>query len=836
MQGPDYNVVELQDRLRLVSAVTRRFAEATTDYRRLLDSVAFSLAESIHDSCIVFLLDEERESLGVVAMHSPDARALELLRQAYAERRLQLAEQPGLRHVVTSGQALLVPRLADRPETNPERRRWESQLGLHSVLVVPLSVQGRPIGVLSLSRFLPESPPFSESELELAQSLADHAALAIENARLFAEAAEARRVAEEARETVRRAEAARQQLIETSPHPRYVVDAVSLKILQGNAAALELYGYSREEFLLLSLDDLRHPDDQPRLQGMLQAAGEDHTIGLAKHRRKDGSIIYVEGGSQVSMLDGRPARFVLLSDQTKRVQAERERDASEQRLRRTLDDMKEGYTIMGRDLRYLYVNRAGAEQTHLSREQLLGHTPGELYPGFDGSPIDRALRRAVETGEPQRVENEFQHSDGETGYFDLRIQPVPEGLVVLSIDQTERRRAETRRDSLEEQLRQAQKMEAVGRLAGGIAHDFNNVLSVILGYTEDLLRDAPLGDRRQDVEEIHVAGTRAAALTRQLLMFSRQQMLEPKVLDLNAVLAEMDRMLERALGEGIELVQLPGRGLGRVRADRSSIEQVIMNLVVNARDAMPNGGRVTIETANIVADEAFVRQHLDSKPGPYVLLSVTDTGVGIDPPTRARIFEPFFSTKPREQGTGLGLSTVFGIVQRSGGGIWVYSEVGRGSSFKVYLPRIDAALDASRSSAPPAEADGTETVLLVEDEHAVRNVARRILERRGYTVLAPETTEEAVSLCERHSGPIDLLLTDVVMPGVNGAELAARLSTIRPGLRVLYMSGYTDGTISSHQVLEQDASSFVQKPFSAELLARMVRGTLDVDGRLEAEP
>lgn len=809
--------MDLSSRFRLVSSLTRRFAEATTDYRRLLDSVAVSLADSIHDCCVVFLA--EGDALNFVAFHSVDASALELLREAYAGRSLQLSAQPGLRHVFETGRPLLVPRLADHPETNATRQRWEKELGLHSVLIVPLTIQGRSIGLITLSRFRAESPPFDEGDVELAQNLAVHAALSIENARLFAEATEAR-------DALKRADEARRRFIEESPHPRYVVDAETYQILQVNRAALELYGYTREEFLRLHLDDLRHPDDQQRLQGMLQDAGEGHMATVAKHRRKDGSIIYIEGASQLSTFEGRPARFGLLADQTKRVLAERARDEIEQRLQRTLDALKEGYTIMGRDLRYLYVNRAGAEQTHLTREQLIGHTPSELYPEFDGTPIDQALRRALATGEPQHVENEFQHSDGEIGFFDLRIEPVPEGLVVLSIDQTERRRAEKRRDSLEEQLQQAQKMEAVGRLAGGIAHDFNNVLSVILGYTEDLLQDVPPGDLRQDLEEIHAAGSRAATLTRQLLMFSRQQVLEPKVLDLGGLIVDMERMLERALGEGIQLKYLPGRNLGHVRADRNSIEQVIMNLVVNARDAMPHGGQVTIETANIVADEDFVRQHLDSKPGPYVLLSVTDTGIGMDAATRARIFEPFFSTKPRDQGTGLGLSTVFGIVQRSGGGIWVYSEPGRGSSFKLYLPRVDAALDDGRSSVPAAQAQGDETILLVEDEHAIRNVARRILERRGYTVLTPESVEDAVSLGRHHDGPIHLLLTDVVMPGVNGVELAARLSAVRPGLKVLYMSGYTDGTIASQHLLEQ-GTSFVQKPFSADVLARMVRGTLD---------
>ena len=397
----------------------------------------------------------------------------------------------------------------------------------------------------------------------------------------------------------------------------------------------------------------------------------------------------------------------------------------------------------------------------------------------------------------------------------------------MSVDQTERRRTENRRDSLEEQLRQAQKLEAVGRLAGGVAHDFNNVLSVILGYAEDVLGSLEPGDpRRQDMTEIQNAGQRAAALTRQLLLFSRQQVLEPKVLDLNEVLANMDRMLGRLLGEQVELKLLPGARLGRVRADRGNIEQVIVNLVVNARDAMPNGGRVTVETTNVLADEAFAERHLACKPGHYVRLAVTDTGTGMDAATRARIFEPFFSTKEHGKGTGLGLSTVFGIAQQSGGGVWVYSEPCHGSTFKVYLPRVDAELDPIEPEPPVGDLLGTETILLVEDEQAVREVARRILERHGYSVLVAESAPDAVRLCDEHPGTIALLITDVVMPELSGGQLAQRALLKRPELKVLYVSGYTDGSVEAQGGLPQGVA-FLQKPFTSELLSGKVRSVLD---------
>jgi signal transduction histidine kinase len=390
----------------------------------------------------------------------------------------------------------------------------------------------------------------------------------------------------------------------------------------------------------------------------------------------------------------------------------------------------------------------------------------------------------------------------------------------LSRDAAERLR-------LEEQLRQSQKMEAVGKLAGGVAHDFNNVLSVILSYGDLLLSDLKPGDpMRADVEEIKKAGARAADLTRQLLMFSRQQVLEPKVLDLNDVLARMDKMLQRILGADVDLLSMPAQALGRVRVDPSSIEQVIMNLVVNARDAMPTGGKLTMETDNVVLDEAYARGHLGVTPGPHVMLAITDTGTGIDKATLTRIFEPFFTTKPMGKGTGLGLSTVFGIVSQSGGSVWVYSEIGKGTTFKVYLPRVAEAVDVLLSVAAPASARGSETILLVEDDDQLRVVARGILARNGYHVIDARNAGEALLHAEKHPGLIHLLLSDVVMPQMSGPELAKRLARARPRMKVLCMSGYTDDSIVRHGVLEAQMA-FLQKPITPESLTMKVREVLN---------
>ena len=380
---------------------------------------------------------------------------------------------------------------------------------------------------------------------------------------------------------------------------------------------------------------------------------------------------------------------------------------------------------------------------------------------------------------------------------------------------------------LEEQFRQSQKMEAVGQLAGGIAHDFNNLLTAILGNTQLLLRELPPGDsKRGDVEEIRKASERAASLTRQLLAYSRRQMLQPVVLDLNVVVSEMDKLLRRLIGEHIALVTVLAPDLGRVKADPNQLEQVIVNLAVNARDAMPEGGKLTIETANVDLDEGFAQAHLGSVPGAYAMLAVTDTGSGMDATVRAHLFEPFFTTKEVGKGTGLGLATVYGIVKQSDGYISVYSEPGHGSSFKIYLPRIATPARAAAGPQKGGPARGTETVLVVEDEPAVLSLSRRALEAQGYVVLAASDAAAALRVVERHGGMIHLLLTDVVMPGLSGRELADQLAGQRPGIRVLYMSGYPGDAVVQHGTLPS-GSAFLQKPFSPDGLARKVRDVLD---------
>ena len=407
-----------------------------------------------------------------------------------------------------------------------------------------------------------------------------------------------------------------------------------------------------------------------------------------------------------------------------------------------------------------------------------------------------------------------------------RTRELADSNAGLRREVAERDRVQRELDRSEGQLHQAQKMDAVGRLAGGIAHDFNNLLSVILSYGELILLDMkPDEPAREDVFEIVKAGRRAAELTRQLLQFSRQQIVEPKILRLAEVLGGMDKMLRRLVGEDVDVTCLGGASQGRVMADRGSIEQVFMNLVVNARDAMPAGGKLTIETSEVVLDGEFARAHIGVEPGPYVMLAVSDTGTGMDKETQDRIFEPFFTTKEQGKGTGLGLATVFGIVRQSGGTIWVYSEPGKGSTFKVYLPAVATPVQAVRVSASLTTMFGNETILVVEDEDQVRDVACGILKRLGYTVLVAAAPSEASAICANHPAPIHLLLSDVVMPEMSGPELARRLKQVRPDMKVLCMSGYTDDAVVRHGVLGSDVP-YLQKPLTPLLVGRRVREVL----------
>jgi two-component system, cell cycle sensor histidine kinase and response regulator CckA len=466
-------------------------------------------------------------------------------------------------------------------------------------------------------------------------------------------------------------------------------------------------------------------------------------------------------------------------------------------------------------------------------EEMLGRPSSEIHGQSWRSFVpaaelehDENLFQQLRTEKALRADNvHLTRADGRLVCVDFSASLVEVGgeqvILAMAHDVTQRVR-------LEQQLRQSQKMEAIGRLAGGVAHDFNNLLTIINGYGEILLGALRPEDPMWElVAEIRQAGMRGASLTRQLLAFSRQQVVAPQVLDLNSVVADVDKMLRRLIGEDIVLTTRMDPALGSVKADPGQIEQVLLNLAVNARDAMPKGGRLTIETANMELDENCPDARPEIRPGRYVLLAVSDTGCGMDEATKAHLFEPFFTTKGLGKGTGLGLATVYGIVKQASGCIYIYSEPGRGATFKIYLPHIDEAVPSRRSSPGMSRIPGgTETILLVEDEDAVRALTRHVLQKSGYKVLEARHGGEALRLCGRHREPIHLLLTDVVMPEMGGRELADCLTSLRPEMKVLYLSGYTDDAVVRHGILTADAA-FLQKPFSVETLTHKVRDVLD---------
>jgi PAS domain S-box-containing protein len=528
---------------------------------------------------------------------------------------------------------------------------------------------------------------------------------------------------------------------------------------------------------------------------------------------------------------GRLPRAVRRALDEQRLHADRDRALqqlgdSEQRFATAFRASPDGITISSlREDRFLEANDAFLRMIEYDRKELVGRTATELGI-WEDAPQRSSLLEKLESSEPVRGQpTRFRTKSGKVRQVEVSAERIQlQGspcLLAIVRDVTELR-------ALEQQMRQAQKMEAIGRLAGGVAHDFNNLLGVITGYAEMVWRRLSREDPLQvKVEQILKAAERAAGLTRQLLAFSRRQVLQTKVLNLNHVLADMDTMLRRLIGEDVELTTVIDPGLASLSADPDQLGQIVMNLAVNARDAMPGGGRLTIETSNADLDQAYVALHPLAKPGPYVLLAISDTGSGMDAETQAHIFEPFFTTKPVGEGTGLGLSTVYGIVKQSDGYISVYSEVGVGTTFKIYFPRVEAAVAAA---APPGQAPAprsSETVLLVEDDDALRGVIRETLEGDGYTVLTARDGAEALRLSDAHAGHIHVVVTDMVLPGLSGRSTAESIARTRPETKILYISGYSQEAVFGKGALSRDAA-FLSKPFTLDGLLRRVRELLDL--------
>jgi PAS domain S-box-containing protein len=508
---------------------------------------------------------------------------------------------------------------------------------------------------------------------------------------------------------------------------------------------------------------------------------------------------------------------------------------SNERYRTVVETASDAILTIDRDSRIEFANSAVERIFGYKAQEVIGRDLTMLMPAHFRELHKSAINRYLATGKKhfswQGALLTGLHKNGTEIPLEVSFGELAEGghhlFTGIVRDISEKRAAEEAHGVLEEQYRESQKMDAIGQLAGGIAHDFNNLLTVITGYCE-LLRDdlGSASHHQTDLAEIERAAERAASLTRQLLAFSRRQILEPRVLSLSDSLRAMEPMLKRLIGEHIDVVVRTPPEIGHIKADAGQIEQVILNLGINARDAMPDGGTLLLELMDVELDVSYTRQHVDASPGPHVMLAVSDTGGGMDAATAARVFEPFFTTKPKGQGTGLGLSTVHGIVKQSGGIIGVYSEPGAGTTFKVYLPRVDAPIDVTPAATTVETRHGSETILLLEDEDAVRGLAERVLEQHGYRVLAAATPGEALGLAAGCKGGLHLLLSDVVLPGMSGTSLAHKLLADHPGLSVLYMSGYTDGAIVQNGVLERD-TPFIQKPFTPEALLRKVRAVLD---------
>jgi two-component system cell cycle sensor histidine kinase/response regulator CckA len=522
-------------------------------------------------------------------------------------------------------------------------------------------------------------------------------------------------------------------------------------------------------------------------------------------------------------------------DMTERTQAEGALRTSEERFKRLVQNSSDIITVL--DEKGIVTSVSGP------LERILGYTPEEMIGacGFDYiHPDDKELTMKIlaegveQAGNTKSVEYRFRHKEGKWVFMEavganLLNDPVVKGMVANIREITERKSSEQERHKLQEQLQQAMKMEAVGRLAGGVAHDFNNLLTVISGYVElarmQLMPPDPL---LRSLDGIHRAAESAAALTNQLLAFSRRQIIEPKVLNLNDLVGGLVKMLTRLIGEDIELQTVLAGDLGSVKVDPGQFEQVLVNLAVNARDALPDGGRLVIETANSELDQDYCARHPQMQPGMYVLLAVSDTGYGMNDDVKQHLFEPFFTTKPKGQGTGLGLATIFGVVKQAGGAIEVYSEIDRGTTFKIYLPRVEEQAERLVKETPSRElARGDETILLVEDDEGVRDVALTILEHLGYRVLTAANGGEAFMIVEKYAGHIDLLMTDVVMPGMNGRELAERLLRLKPEMKVLFTSGYTENVIVHHGVVDENLN-FIGKPYSMQALARKMREVLGI--------
>ncbi len=622
------------------------------------------------------------------------------------------------------------------------------------------------------------------------------------------------------------------QLFEVNPQPMMIYDLETLKFLAVNETAVHKYGYGREEFLAMTLPDLHPPEEHERLRENVArvTGGLDHA-GIWQHQKKNGEIILTDIVSHTLEFEGRPAELFHAHDVTEVKRSERKLKENQDFLEAVLDNLPIGIAVNSVEptVSFAYMNDNFARFYRTTRQALAD--PDSFWevvyedPEFREEMKARVIRDCA-SGDPERMfwpEIPLVRKGEETTYITARNTPILNTRMTISAvwDVTEQMR-------LAAQYQQAQKMESIGRLAGGVAHDYNNMLSIIIGYTQLALLKTPAEHPvNKQLQEIMKAAQRSAALTSQLLAFARQQAISPKILDINRTIAGMLKMLRQLIGENIDLLWQPGDISWHVKMDPSQLDQLLTNLCINARDAIDDVGKVTIETDVILFDEAYCAKHVGFVPGEFVMIAVSDDGCGMDSATVKTIFEPFFTTKKDNGGTGLGLATVYGIVRQNNGFINVYSEPGNGTAIKVYLPACDEHLIAEAHSQQSETPKGQgERILLVDDEEALVTLAGKMLEQLGYDVITANTPAEAMHLARQTLRPIELLLTDVVMPEMNGRELSNALQQLCPQLKTLYMSGYTANVIAHRGVLE-DNVNFIQKPLFMDELAMKIRTVLD---------
>lgn len=823
--------------LRALSACNQALAQASSE-QQLLNQICEIIVRvgGYRMAGIAYSQQDEQKSVRPVAHAGYDSGYLDTIE-------LRWSDTPVGRGPI--GTAIRENRICLFTDTanNPLFAPWRQaalERGYAAVIGLPLRAAGKPFGVLAI--YSEQANSFESSEVELLSEMANNLAFGITALR---SQEESRRAAAALRE----AEAKYRQLVEQVPAISYVAEAGAFgPFLYMSPQVETILGYDPEECLADSRFwwDHLNPEDRPR--ALMEDSWEEGRLFQMDYRmrRHDGEEIWVRDEAIIvrDPITGKRLTRGLLVDITEQKHAQNALRESEERYRTFVAQSSEGIYRMEIappipchlsideqltwGLKYGYMAECNDAMARMygrpSAEELIGKKLEEflvLHHPVTRQFMERFIRGGYRISDEESMELDAQ---GQKRIFrNTMVGTIVDGHWVRTWGIT---RDVTERKHLEEQLRNAQQLEAIGRLAGGIAHDFNNILSIIMGHAELLLASGMDERSRTGLEQMRRAAERAAALTQQLLAFSRKQVLQPRVLDLNETVADVQKMLARVIGEDIELIAKLHPSLMAVKADPSQLEQVLINLAVNARDAMPQGGKLAMETSNleIHGDEA---RDLDLTPGRYVMLKVADTGNGMDANTLSHIFEPFFTTKPMGKGTGLGLSTVYGIVKQSGGGIQVESEPRRGASFRIYLPATEGESRKQGDRALPAQVvGGSETILVTEDEPDLRELTRIFLESYGYTVLEAGSAEEAIRTAEQFGKPIDLLLTDVIMPGMSGRQLAEKILCKSPTTKIVYMTGYTDDMVVEHKVLEPGVQ-LLQKPFTKAELAMKVRSTLD---------